>query len=63
MIQGGYYMSKKPIPYQGNPDKRIITKRLLTGEITEDHLKEYLNSLPDVSANAEEISVTLEEKK
>ncbi len=56
-------MSKKPVLYTGNPDKRIIQKRILSGEITEETLKDYLNSLPDASYNAEEITVTLEYKK
>jgi len=54
--------NKKPSPYAGNPDKRIIQKRILNGEITEDNLKDYFNSLPDVSYNAEEMAITLEER-
>jgi len=56
-------MNKKPLLYQGNTDKRILEKKILAGELPEDTLREYLSSLPDVSSNAEEISVTLEEKK
>lgn len=62
-IQEGQPMNKKPLLYQGNTDKRILEKKILAGELPEDTLREYLSSLPDVSSNAEEISVTLEEKK
>jgi hypothetical protein len=63
MIQGGFIsMNKKQINYAGNPDKRIIQRRILNGEITEDNLKDYFNSLPDVSYNAEEMAISLEKK-
>ena len=55
-------MNKKTIPYEGNPDKRIIQLRLLKGEITEADLTDYLAALPDVSQNAEEIVVDLEKE-
>ena len=61
MIQGGWHMNKKPVFYPVNLDKRIIEKRIRTGEITEDDLKEYLNSLTDVASNAEDLTVMLEE--
>jgi len=63
MIQGGWNMSKRPIFYPENPDRRIIEKRIRTGEIAQADLKDYLQSLPDVSYNAEDITVTLDEKK
>ena len=56
-------MNKKPMPYQGSLDKRIIEKRIRTGEILEEDLKGDLDSLPDVSANAEDIAGTLEVSK
>ncbi len=56
-------MNRKPIPYEGNPDKRIIQLRLLKGEITEADLAGYLAALPDVSHNAEEIVVDLESEQ
>ncbi|MDQ5984490.1 MAG: hypothetical protein CSYNP_00185 [Syntrophus sp. SKADARSKE-3] len=55
-------MNKKQVQYTGNPDKRIIQRRILNGEITEENLKDYFNSLPDVSYNAEEMSISLEKK-
>ena len=48
--------------YSGSTDKRIIQMKVINGELKEDDLKEYLESLPDVSANAEGISVVLERK-
>lgn len=56
-------MNKKPVVYQGNLDKRIIQKRILCGEIKAADLAGYLETLPDVAENAEEIAVTQEAKK
>jgi hypothetical protein len=55
-------VNKKTIPYEGNPDKRIIQLRLLKGEITEADLTDYLAALPDTSSNAEEIVIDLEKE-
>ena len=56
-------MENKSPCYNGNPDKRLIQKRLLNNEIKEEDLNDYLNSLPDISYNAEEITVSLEGKR
>ena len=37
-------------------DRRIISRKLLNGEITEKDLSGLLKKLPDVSENAEEIT-------
>ena len=50
-------MDKKQFSCEGETDKRIITKMLLDGEITEDNLQAYLAKLPDVSSCADEITV------
>lgn len=50
-------MEKKQFSCEGETDKRIITKMLLDGEITEDNLQAYLEKLPDVSSCADEIIV------
>jgi len=50
-------MEKKQFSCEGETDKRIITKMLLDGEITEDNLQAYLAKLPDVSSCADEIIV------
>ena len=50
-------MEKKQLSCDGVTDKRILTKMLLDGEITEEHLQVYLAKLPDVSSCADEIIV------
>lgn len=50
-------MEEKQIGCDGETDKRILTKRLLDGEITEEHLQAYLKDLPDVASSADEIIV------
>lgn len=44
-------------------DKRIIEQMIQTGKITAEEIKTYLESLPDVSENAEEIIVDMERKR
>jgi hypothetical protein len=46
--------------YSGSTDKRIIGMKILNGELKEEDLKDYLESLPDVSANAENVTVVME---
>ena len=48
---------EKKIGCEGETDKRILMKKLLDGEITEEHLKSYLKELPDVSSCADEIII------
>ncbi|MBP7340812.1 MAG: hypothetical protein PHG54_06245 [Smithellaceae bacterium] len=43
-------------------DRRIISRKLLTGEMSEKDLTNQLKKLPDVSDNAEEITCQLHEK-
>jgi hypothetical protein len=50
-------MPEKQCGYEGETDKRILTKRLLDGEITDEHLKTYLAELPDVASCAEEMII------
>ena len=50
-------MEKKQPICEGETDRRIITKKLLDGEITEEHLQAYLEKLPDVSSCADEITI------
>jgi len=51
--------------YTGSTDKRIIRMKILNGELKEEDLKDYLESIPDVSANADKVTVVMEkmEKK
>lgn len=44
-------------------DKRIIERKIRQGEMNAEELQKYLQDLPDVSLNAEEMSVSMERKK
>ncbi|NTW17482.1 MAG: hypothetical protein HGA41_08515 [Syntrophaceae bacterium] len=50
-------MEEKKFGCEGETDKRILTKMLLDGEITEERLQAYLAELPDVSSCADEIII------
>ena len=54
-------MGKKKFEYNGTLDKRIIEKKILSGKLAEKDLEKYLAELPDVSDNAEEIIIDIEE--
>ncbi len=56
-------MKKKKEIYDGDLDKRIIEKKLLTGQLTERELEDYLKSLPDLSSVAEELKIEEPRKK
>ncbi len=42
-------------------DRRIIERKLLRGQISEKELKKYLSKLPDISDNAEEVLIEMEQ--
>jgi hypothetical protein len=44
-------------------DKRLLENKLLRGQMSKKKLQEYLATLPDLSANAEEVVVVIEERK
>jgi hypothetical protein len=48
--------------YNGSTDKRIIGMKIKNGELKEEDLNGYLESLPDVSANADRVTVVMEKK-
>ncbi|MFB3925895.1 MAG: hypothetical protein ACE14T_07550 [Syntrophales bacterium] len=48
---------KKLLLYKGEIDKRIIEKKILGGEISDEELNKYLAELPDMSDHAEEIII------
>lgn len=50
-------MEEKIVGCEGETDKRIILKRVLQGEISEEKLQAYLSNLPDVSSCVDEIIV------
>jgi hypothetical protein len=54
-------MSKKTNAEVLQKDKRIISRRLLGGEISEKDMQSFLKKIPDVAENAEEITIDEEE--
>jgi len=50
-------MKERKSGCEGETDKRILTRMLLDGEITEKDLQSYLKALPDVSSCADEIEI------
>ncbi len=44
-------------------DKRVLTRKFMQGEISEKDLQSLLKKLPDVSENAEEVSLNENENK
>ena len=50
-------MTERRTGCKGETDKRILTRMLLEGEITEKELQTYLKELPDVSSCADEIEI------
>jgi hypothetical protein len=55
-------MSKKVNAETLSNDKRILSRKLLQGEISEKDLQAILKKLPDVSENAEEVTLDENEK-
>lgn len=56
-------MSKEQNVIPEETDRRLLENKILRGRISEQQLAEYLETLPDVSENAEEMAVVLEERK
>ncbi len=56
-------VKKKKDIYNGEMDKRIIEKKMLTGRMSKKELESYLKSLPDLSANVEEVKIEEPRKK
>jgi hypothetical protein len=54
-------MSKKTNTEALQQDKRIISRRLLGGEISEKDLQSLLKKIPDVAENAEVITIDEDE--
>lgn len=54
-------MSKKENAELATMDKRILSRRILLGELSEKELQASLKKIPDVSENVEVISVEEEE--
>jgi hypothetical protein len=43
-------------------DRRIIDRKLMHCQITDKELKKYLTKLPDLSANAEQVIIEMEQR-
>jgi hypothetical protein len=56
-------MSKEQNAIREETDRRLFENKVLKGQISEKQLAEYLKTLPDVSENAEEVVVVMEERK
>lgn len=50
-------MAEHPADCGGDYDKRVLMRKLLNGEISEESMEKYLQDLPDVSSRAEEMVV------
>jgi hypothetical protein len=55
-------MAKKVNKELFSLDKRILSRRLLSGEISEKDLQNLLKKIPDVAENAEEVNPDGNEK-
>lgn len=53
-------MAKKTLIPIGDTDQRILTRKVLNGEITAESLQAHLDSLVDVSDNAKEMTIPWE---
>lgn len=60
-VNGGFYMEKSSKGIRGEVDRRILDKMLIRKEIAPEELKQYTDSLPDLSENMEEIVVEITE--
>ncbi|OPY90168.1 MAG: hypothetical protein A4E72_00788 [Syntrophus sp. PtaU1.Bin208] len=54
-------MEKSSRGIRGEIDRRILDKMLIRKEIAPEELKQYTDSIPDVSDNMEEIVVEITE--
>ncbi|SEM34674.1 hypothetical protein SAMN04489760_11139 [Syntrophus gentianae] len=54
-------MEKSSKGIRGEVDRRILDKMLIRKEIAPEELKQYTDSLPDLSENMEEIVVEITE--
>jgi hypothetical protein len=55
-------MSKKVNEELLNLDRRILSRKVSHGEISEKDLQSFQKTLPDVAENAEEVSLNENEK-
>lgn len=62
MSPGRIEMSRRINTEMLKMDRRIISRKLLVGELSEKDLAGLLKKLPDVSENAEEVTPQANEK-
>jgi hypothetical protein len=55
-------MSKKVKTELLDLDKRILSRKLLSGDVSEKELQALLKKIPDVAENAEEVRIEENEK-
>jgi hypothetical protein len=56
-------MSKEQNAIREETDRRLLESKILRGQISEKQLAGYLKTLPDVSENAEEVAVVMDERE
>ena len=56
-------MSKEQNALREKTDIRLMENRILRGQTTEKQIAAYLETLPDLAENAEEVVVVMEERK
>jgi hypothetical protein len=56
-------MSKEQNAIREETDRRLLENKILKGQISEKQIAAYIKTLPDVSENAEEVVVVMEERK
>ena len=61
--RGGWFSVERDRIEDTKRDKRVIERKIRQGEATAEELQGYLQELPDLSWNAEEVTVSLERKK
>jgi len=56
-------MSKERNAMREETDIRLLENRLLRGQTSEKQIAAYLETLPDLAENAEEVVVVMEERE
>ena len=56
-------MPKEQIAIREETDRRLVENKISRGQMSEKQLAEYLETLPDVSENAEEVVVVMEDRE
>lgn len=56
-------MSKEQNAIREETDRRLLENKISRGQVSEKQIAKYLETLPDVSENAEEVIVVMEERK